>query len=673
MKKKFLSLFCCFSLLFSLAGCGDDSAEPVSRENQSETIAETANNDIPDTEEAEDTIQLTESTGDSWAIYWYLCGSDLESENGCATTDLEEMMEVELPENVKVIIETGGASQWQNDMISADVLGRYVYDSEGFNLIEEVDLANMGDPDTLADFLYFAKEYYTADHTAVLFWNHGGGSLSGAAFDENFDNDSISLLELYSALDAVFVANEDNPPIELLGFDTCLMATVDTANVAKEFAHYLVASEETEPGNGWYYTGWLSSLAENPSMNGDALGIAICSSFYDGCELVGTESDITLSVTDLTKIRPLLEAYEAFGNECLSEAASNPGFFAQFARSAEQSENYGGNNRDEGYTDMVDLGHLARNTAWMLPSAQSVLDALDKCIIYKISGTYRAEATGLSCYYAYDNDLENLDTYESVGASQAFKHLFSYGLTGEMSGETESYLNDELDISEYEAPMSLSTADWEDIIVSVGDDGVSYIDLGPNASDVLASISFYLFSYDEENEELSFMGTDNDLICDWDNGIFYDNFQGLWGCINGIPVYMELTYEDDAYNMYSVPILLNGEEYTLQVSYDFGKEDFVILGARQGMDESGMASKELRQLKNGDTIDIIWKISSDDDDFENYVVDSVTVDSSFTFSQDYLPDGTYAMIFSMSDAFGAEATSDVVFFFVEDGQISTAA
>ena len=50
-----------------------------------------------------------EKSDQAWAIYWYLCGSDLESWYGCATEDLEEMLAVDLPENVQVIIQTGGA------------------------------------------------------------------------------------------------------------------------------------------------------------------------------------------------------------------------------------------------------------------------------------------------------------------------------------------------------------------------------------------------------------------------------------------------------------------------------------------------------------------------------------------------------------------------------------
>ena len=83
--------------------------------------------------------------GSSWAVYWYLCGSDLESEGGFATGDLSELLEVELPENVTVVIQTGGAAQWQNDVVEADKLQRFVYNSEGLQLVDEQPSASMGD------------------------------------------------------------------------------------------------------------------------------------------------------------------------------------------------------------------------------------------------------------------------------------------------------------------------------------------------------------------------------------------------------------------------------------------------------------------------------------------------------------------------------------------------
>ena len=87
----------------------------------------------------------------SWAVYWYLCGSDLESEGGFATDDLSELLEVELPENVTVVIETGGAAEWWNETVDASVLQRYVYSRDGLALVDEQPSASMGDSETLAD------------------------------------------------------------------------------------------------------------------------------------------------------------------------------------------------------------------------------------------------------------------------------------------------------------------------------------------------------------------------------------------------------------------------------------------------------------------------------------------------------------------------------------------
>lgn len=56
-------------------------------------------------------------------------------------------------------------------------------------------------------------------------------------------------------------------------------------------------------------------------------------------------------------------------------------------------------------------------------------------------------------------------------------------------------------------------------------------------------------------------------------------------------------------------ILLNGEEYDLQVAYDFSVEGWSIPGAAPGLDESGMAAKELHLLEEGDVITIIWKLA----------------------------------------------------------------
>ena len=664
--KKLLSLILALTMCLSLAACGGGEETP---DASGSTPPATSDTTPSNTDKSPVTDELSDG---SWAVYWYLCGSDLETNGGFATTDLNEMMEVQLPENMNVVIQTGGANVWQNDLMDPAKIQRWLFSSEGLELIDEQETTNMGDAQTLYDFLYFANENYPADKVAVTFWNHGGGSVSGAAFDEIHGLDSLTLDEMYAAFNEVWPANTADPALELVGFDTCLMATVDVAAVFQNFSKYLVASEEVEPGNGWLYSGWLGELAANPAMEGDDLGIAICNTYYEGCEAVGTQDQTTLSVTDLTKLTPLLEAYESFGEEMFVAAAQDPGFFAELGRAAAQSENYGGNTREQGYTNMVDLGHLARQTAWMLPSAQSVSDALAECVIYQVGGIYRAEATGLSCYYSYNGDINDFNGYAGVGAGLAFKHLFAYGLTGEMAEGGEEYLAS-LDIQELPEIVTLADMDWDGAPLDVDEEGTSFLTLGPDAYDILAGIGFQLYYVDEANDQMLWLGTDNDMTADWDNGIFYDNFRGVWGAIDGHLVYMELSFEGEDYNLYSVPILLGGEPYNLQVAYDFTAEEWSIIGASQGLDDSGMASKEMRLLEEGDVITTIWKAAtySGDDDFEMYAAEELTVTAGTTFGEVPLFDGSYSMVIEMWDAAGNYAYSDAVTFDVVEGEIWT--
>ena len=607
-RTKWLALLLTGAMTLSLTACADEEVEDVSTDLT--TDAGTAADNTTDNGD----IALEDG---SWAVYWYLCGSDLESNGGFATNDLSELMEVELPENVNVVIETGGSAVWQNDLMDADKLQRWLYNSEGLQLVDEQPSASMGEAQTLADFLSFAKENYPAEKTAVVFWNHGGGSVTGAAFDEIYGYDSLTLDEMYQAFSSVWNPSMEKQPLELIGFDTCLMATVDVAYTFADLAHYLVASEETEPANGWYYSQWVGTLAQNPSMNGEELGKVICDVYYAGCEEVGRPDNTTISLTDLTKVQTLLDAYDTFGAEALAAACTDPGFFSQFGRVAAQSENYGGNTKEQGYTNMVDLGHMARQSVGMLGSAQEVLDALDDCVLYQVGGQYRTEATGLSCYYSYNGDVEDFNSYAGLGAGVAFKYFYSYELTGGLDDSGMAYIAD-MDFEELPEVKNLLSTDWDGAPLDLDEDGVSFLTLGPEANDILAGIGFSLYYVDEESDMMLLLGTDNDMNADWDNGVFSDNFRGVWGSIDGNIVYMELSYESEDYNLYAIPVLLNGEEYNLQVVYDFSTDEWNVLGARQGIDNRGMADKELRLLQEGDEITTIWYMStaSGDDEFE---------------------------------------------------------
>ena len=51
----------------------------------------------------------------------------------------------------------------------------------------------MGEAQTLADFVACGLANSPAENMGLVFWNHGGGSISGVCFDENYDKDSLSL------------------------------------------------------------------------------------------------------------------------------------------------------------------------------------------------------------------------------------------------------------------------------------------------------------------------------------------------------------------------------------------------------------------------------------------------------------------------------------------------
>ncbi|MCC8027909.1 MAG: clostripain-related cysteine peptidase [Clostridium sp.] len=635
--------------------------------------------------------QLAYSEGDTWALYWYLCGSDLESLNSAASRDLEELTAAPAGENVTVVIQTGGARQWEYPGVSADVSQRFVYDPEGLRLVQENAPQNMGEAQTLADFLSFCTENYPADHTALILWNHGGGTIGGVAYDEQFDFDSLSLDELSWALENVFGAGSPSPPLELAGFDACLMASIDTAASLRGYAKYMVASQEMEPALGWNYTGLMSALAHNPGITGAQLGKHICDSFASACQEEGAAQDITLSVIDLEHLDALITAYHNAGVETLAGACASPSFLSSFSRGARAAEHYGGNTKEDGYSNMVDLGDLIRSNASLLPqSAQEVLDALEACVVYKINGPYRAQSSGLSCYHPYDGDIENLEAFSQVAVGTPYIYLYEYAITGALSKEGLSYagymefesLPGDGDfqqsypeiraVTEVTDMETVDTLELEDFPVYVTDDCYAVLDLGPETASHLSGVYIQLTYVDYEEDVILFLGRDNDLDSNWEEGVFMDNFRGVWGAVDGCFVYMELIYEGMDYNLYTVPALLNGEEYNLRVSYDYGSETYSILGARKGIDNYGMSDKNLVMLQPGDSLTTLhygMSISGDDLEPELVPVDTILINKETRFHQKDMGDGEFIFLFEMEDTSGNYALSEMVRITVDRGDI----
>ena len=520
---------------------------------------------------------------ESWAVYMYVCGSDLETEYGAATDNLEELMKVSLPENVTFFVQTGGAKKWQLKGVPNKAIGRYVYDSKGWRELMTLPDASMGARGTLTEFLSFAGEHFPADHRMVIFWDHGGGSLGGFCSDEKSD-ETLSLGDLRYALENSLGKDPAQPPLEMVCFDTCLMATLETANTLQGYSKYLVASQELMPGCGTDYRTWAGALAANPALGGRELGQIICDSYMDRCRKFESADMATLSLLDLGKLPALNNAYERLGEAALQSAKADPrDFFIGFDRAAGSVENYGPNRAEEGsWTDMVDLGALAAETA--LPGGEALQAALRDVVAYRVAGPYRRYGNGLSCYYSLDGDREMLDAYCGLpGASPAFSRLYSQMLTPDRTGRF---------IFDYD----LSKLDNK----SVALEGESVVlHLSPEEVNAISEVEC-LLSWEKDGKQLV-LGTDDKVDKNWEQGIFRDTFEGEWPrlCGHVIPMDMEEAHPD--YYLYYSLIYLNGKKHYLLSAYDVGEKAFEILGAYRIL-SSGQLDRVVTQLQQGDEV-----------------------------------------------------------------------
>lgn len=673
---------------------------------------------------------------ETWSVYWYLCGSDLESKLGFASNDMAEMMSVKLPSNVQVVIETGGAYEWANEDVSAEALGRYVYDNSGIRKVDEIPDANMGDAETLKEFLSFCLEEYPADHQAFIFWDHGGGVLGGVSYDEKYFMESLSL----SAINRVFdeVCSSDEPVFDLVGFDACLMSTVDTARAISDEARYMVASQELEPGNGWNYKGIYTAFAENPKIEAAELGVIICDSFMEGCEEFGTEMESTLALIDLSKTEGLFKAFEKLGDGLLIKSVEDDSLFAAFSRAAEEAEHYGGNSEDEGYTDMVDLGCIAKNIDFLDneygEAAKEIEEALEECVLYKVQGEYRKFGSGLSIYYPLDHSMRSVMNFESNSTFEPYNNFYHFQVFGALTDNAKSYIATKAVIPSGGAAGSSGAGNTEGsgagLIGSeaAGQEAQESKVFGPfimnlksniesNGEDMLsadismdelyefATIDKFGFSgapieWGEDNEFLlnigedakyltcvrEFLGYTKDInnidvvavggmpidYSDFNSGIFKNKVKNEWWYMNGHLVYTLPAENNQNYTLYSVPLIVNGEEMFLKFSHNKKDDSIKILGARKPVNENYMVNKEIIFLKEGDEIQTIMGQSVQENSPESRKLreyENFTLDGEVEFTRGPLPDGIYVSLFVLQDVWGNYAYSATKGYDIRDGEI----
>ena len=370
---------------------------------------------------------------DTMTILVYMCGADLESQNGMATSDLKEMLNAKISDKVNLIVFTGGARRWRNNVVSSSVNQIYqIKDGSLTRLVDDAGSSSMTSPNTLASFIKFGRENFPANRTCLIFWDHGGGSVSGYGYDEHYgQGKTMTLAGINDALKAGGVK------FDFVGFDTCLMGTVENGLMLNQYADYMIASEESEPGVGWYYTNWLNKVSRNTSLPTVEIGKTIVDDFVEVCDRTCRGQATTLSVVDLAELNATvpkeLKEFSIDTNEMIqnkqykkvSSARSKTREFAQHAK-----------------IDQIDLVHFAKNMGTQ--ESKELAAALQGAIKYNRTGGGISNAYGLSIYFPYKktgNVKQAVSTYKAIGMDDEYTRCIQEFASLEVSGQLSSGMN----------------------------------------------------------------------------------------------------------------------------------------------------------------------------------------------------------------------------------------
>ncbi len=627
---------------------------------------------------------------DKVTVMVYLCGTDLESKSGMASNDLREMTNAALSDDVNVIVLTGGCKEWKTSGISNSVNQIYKIEKNSLKRLESnYGTGAMTDPATLTSFIKYCRDNYPANRYELILWDHGGGTNGGFGYDQlNTSKGAMGIGSINTALTNAGVK------FDFVGFDACLMATTENALMLTKHADYLIASEETEPGIGWYYTNWLTELSRNTSMPTTELGKKIIDDYTDTCAKKNSGSKTTLSLIDLAELQSTVpQSLKDFASSTTSMIKSNEYKAVSDARSSTREFAVSSKR------DLVDLVHFAKNlkTKEGTALAEKILSAVK----YNRTSSQMTNSYGLSIYFPYNNPSKvdtAVATYNQIGMDKEYaeciKQFAGYETTGQTaSGGTTSPLSSLL------GTFTSSGTQSEDIISSLlgsflnsaGKDSEYLQVLDTNAASsyvaknqfdasklkwkmsdgkkvmALDAEQWKLVSDLEKNvflddgEGYIDLGLDNEFDFDKDWNLVGE-YDGTWLAVNN---HVVAYYHTDTYWKSSkeykitgrIPVLLNGDRAELIVVFDNNNPNGYIAGARFDYKngETDTIAKELTELQQGDKIDFLCDYYGYDGSFrDSYLLgEQITVGGTLQVSNVYLPEGSkVSAVYRFTDIYG---------------------
>ena len=498
------------------------------------------------------------ATGDkcTQTIMIYMVGSDLESEYGNATRDLEEMMDAGVDTTYNnVLVYTGGASQWKINGLSADKNATLLLtDSGDFKIVDTHEARNMGEADTLSSFLSFCFDNYEAQSYGLILWNHGAGPVYGFGVDENY-RDILTVEEMQTAFEDSVGEREEQ--FEWVGFDACIMNSLEIASLLAPYSNYMIASQETEPGWGWDYS-FLSAVS-NGEMTGDQIGKSIIDCYMEYGEEMADYSprfycDLTLSCIDLSKY----QAVEDSLNRCFSELDEGLTIetYPEMVRNREHTRAFGiyASNFDYG---MVDAIHLLNQIASNSPAAKEAIRDIEEMVVYSKSNM--ANANGISICYPDSSGKEYADECVAIQEGIEFSAEYTGFLKKYYAIQNGESLTGDWDFAKAETTVVTMEAESEEE-VDVSDISLQLTEeqqANFAAADyfILAKVKDAGYEFPEEDSRID----DMYMFIHLGKGVELDENGILHGYYGNEVLYLHDTVED----VYSpVPMILFEQERT---------------------------------------------------------------------------------------------------------------
>ncbi len=284
-----------------------------------------------------------------WTIMVYLAGDNDLDEDGAR--DIAEMAKVGSSKDVNIIAQFDRAGGTGTQRLYITKGGGYPKDS-----IENLGETNTGDPKILIDFLKWGIEKYPAEHYMAVLWNHGSGwnednvyekaikfspekrklspatkrnfrergikkALFSTTIEEILKQPAADRAILYDDESKDFLDNMEMKNVlteaakllpgkqfDILGFDACLMNTIEVAFQLKQTARIIVGSEETEPNAGWPYDKVLSAIAKDPDLSPEDFSKIIVDSYIKSYDKGANSDPVTLSALNSKKITGVMTA-----------------------------------------------------------------------------------------------------------------------------------------------------------------------------------------------------------------------------------------------------------------------------------------------------------------------------------------------------------------------------